>query len=125
MNHIPIPTKVPEVFDDPEFCSNATILAQRDICPNSVLSLCRAFVNKDQDPTPREFDKSENRFRKCNQCKEAYNRKAPYIDPIKWFPKTMKSAEEFLKNITHDMDEKERKAFIFGWQSSIRFQEDK
>ncbi len=47
------------------------------------------------------------------------------IDPKDWFPKTMKSAEEFLRSIAHEMDEKEREAFIFGWQSSIRFQEDK
>jgi hypothetical protein len=47
------------------------------------------------------------------------------IDPKEWFPKTMKDAEEFLRSITHEMDDKSRNAFIFGWQSALRWQKDK
>lgn len=63
-----------EVFDNPEFCNNTPILTDEDYCPNSVLSLCRAFANENQDPVPREFDKKANRFLKCQQCKDLYQK---------------------------------------------------
>ena len=61
-----------EIFDDPEYCNNSPILTNSDYCPNSSFSFCRAFVNENQDSTPREFDKKANRFKKCQQCKELF-----------------------------------------------------
>ena len=84
-----------EIFDDPEFCSNKTIVSLRDSCPNSLLSLCRVFVNKNQDPTPREFDKTENRFRKCEECKAEYQ-KAIEVD--KWIKELKNEAASKISN---------------------------
>ena len=76
-----------EIFNDPEYCSKSKISMNFDRCPSLFLSLCEHFRNKDHDPLHLEFDKQEGRFKKCDQCKAAYQK--AISDDCKMVKKTL------------------------------------
>jgi hypothetical protein len=64
-----------EIFDDPEYCSvGGKIRTEEEFCHRGALSLCRAFVNDSFSPISREYDGIYKAYRKCPQCKEAYQK---------------------------------------------------
>lgn len=64
-----------DVFEDPEYCSiSGAITGPADSCGHSSLSLCRAFVDREFSPIAREYDHIHRAFKKCAECKTAYQK---------------------------------------------------
>lgn len=74
MSGVALETFNPVVFDDPVYCHEKIICMPYHRCSRLFLSICELFRGDNDEMVGLEYDKKEGRFKKCQQCKDHYEK---------------------------------------------------